>query len=181
MQQHSELKGMTARTIRALWRARHLIDSDFAATQQTKPSSSSYLNSSWCAPELQRMNQFDILGRYLPSFGKIIGQMQHDLFHAYTVDQHIMRVLRNLRRFSETEFGHEYSYCSQLIGSFDRPWLLYVAALSRHCQSRGGHSELGAIEAQAFCDSHGLSAEDSEMIVWPVHQHQLGVVDELAQ
>ena len=176
MQQHSELKGMTARTIRALWRARHLIDSDFRSDATNKALFIElFKQQRGVLHELQRMNQFDILGRYLPSFGKIIGQMQHDLFHAYTVDQHIMRVLRNLRRFSETEFGHEYPYCSQLIGSFDRPWLLYVAALFHDIAKGrgGGHSELGAIEAQAFCDSHGLSAEDSEMIVWLVHQHLL--------
>ena len=174
MQQHSELKGMTARMIRALWRARHLIDDDFRNDAGNKACFIElFKQPRGVLHELQRMNQFDILGRYLPNFGKIVGQMQHDLFHAYTVDQHIMRVLRNLRRFSETEFAHEYPYCSQLIGNFDRPWLLYVAALFHDIAKGrgGGHSELGAMDAKEFCDNHGLDAEDSEMIVWLVRQH----------
>lgn len=93
------------------------------------------------------MNQLDILYCHSPNFGAIVGQrMQHDLFHAYTVDQHTMQVLRNLRRFSDPAFGHEYPYCSQLISNFDRPWPLYIAALFHDIAKGrgGGHSELGA-------------------------------------
>lgn len=174
MQQHSELKGMTARTIRSLWRARKLIDDDFRNNPENKARFVElFKQPRGVLHELRRMNQFDILGRYLPNFGAIVGQMQHDLFHAYTVDQHIMQVLRNLRRFSETEFTHEYPFCSQLISEFDRPWLLYIGALFHDiAKGRGGsHSELGAVDAQEFCDSHGLSAEDSELITWLVRNH----------
>ena len=174
MQQHSELKGMTARTIRALWRARQLIDDAFRSDPENKACFVSlFKQPRGVLHELRRMNQFDILGRYLPNFGAIVGQMQHDLFHAYTVDQHILRVLRNLRRFSESEFGHEYPFCSQLISNFDRPWVLYVAALFHDIAKGrgGGHSELGAIDALEFCTSHGLSEEDTELIVWIVRQH----------
>lgn len=174
MQQHSELKGMTARTIRSLWRARTLIDDAFRAD----PAHKAVFVSLFKAPrgvlhELRRMNQFDILGRYLPNFGEIVGQMQHDLFHVYTVDQHIMRVLRNLRRFSESEFAHEYPYCSQLISNFDGAWVLYVAAVFHDIAKGrgGGHSERGAVDAEEFCVSHGLAAADSELIVWLVRQH----------
>ena len=174
MQQHPELKGMTARTIRTLWRARKHIDDDF----RNDPANKTRFIELFKQPrgvlhELRRMNQFDILGRYLPNFGKIVGQMQHDLFHAYTVDQHTMQVLRNLRRFCETEFAHEYPFCSQLISEFDRPWVLYVAAIFHDiAKGRGGsHSELGAVDAQEFCTSHGLDKEDSELIVWLVRQH----------
>ena len=174
MQRHSELKGMTARTIRALWRARHLIDDDFRNDPQNKANFiSMFQQTRGVLHEFRRMNQFDILGRYLPNFGAIVGQMQHDLFHAYTVDQHIMRVLRNLRRFSETEFSHEYPFCSQLICYFERPWVLYVAALFHDIAKGrgGGHSELGAVDAEEFCTSHGLSDEDSKIIVWLVRNH----------
>ena len=174
MQQHSELRGMTARAIRSLWRARTLIDDEF----RENPANKARFLELFKQPrgvlhELRRMNQFDILGRYLPNFGAIVGQMQHDLFHAYTVDQHIMRVLRNLRRFSESEFAHEYPFCSQLINSFEDPWLLYVAAIFHDIAKGrgGGHSILGAVDAQAFCDSHGLNEADSEMVVWLVRQH----------
>lgn len=174
MQQHSELHGMTARAIRSLWRARTLIDESF----REDPANKRLFLELFKQPrgvlhELRRMNQFDILGRYLPNFGAIVGQMQHDLFHAYTVDQHIMRVLRNLRRFSESEFTHEYPFCSQLISSFEEPWLLYVAALFHDIAKGrgGGHSVLGAVDAREFCDSHGLNEADSEMVVWLVRQH----------
>ena len=176
MQQHSELKGMTARTIRALWRARHLIDDEFRNNAENKARFIELFKAPrGVLHELRRMNQFDILGRYLPNFGAVVGQMQHDLFHAYTVDQHIMRVLRNLRRFSESEFAHEYPFCSQLISEFDRPWLLYIAAIFHDIAKGrgGGHSELGMVDAQEFCDSHGLCAEDAELVVWLVGKHLL--------
>jgi len=174
LQQHAELKGMTARTLRALWRARGRIDDDF----RRDPANRARFLEIFKQPrglvhELRRMNQFGVLGRYLPNFGKIVGQMQHDLFHVYTVDQHILQVLRNLRRFTMDEFAHEYPVCSRLISDFDRPWVLYIAALFHDiAKGRGGdHSELGTGDAQAFCDDHGLAAEDSELIVWLVRQH----------
>ena len=79
--------------------------------------------------EFRRMNQYGILGRYLPEFGRIVGQMQHDLFHVYTVDQHILMVVRNLRRFTMPEFAHEFPLCTELMAGFERRWLLYIAAL----------------------------------------------------
>jgi [protein-PII] uridylyltransferase len=176
MQQHSELKGMTARTIRSLWRARHLIDDNFRQNAGNKARFVElFKQSQGVLHELRRMNQFDILGRYLPNFGAIVGQMQHDLFHAYTVDQHTLQVLGNLRRFSESEFGHEYPFCSQLISDFDRPWLLYIAALFHDIAKGrgGGHSELGAVDAQEFCDSHGLCEQDGELVSWLVRHHLL--------
>ncbi|MEO8410152.1 MAG: [protein-PII] uridylyltransferase, partial [Propionivibrio sp.] len=176
MQQHSELKGMTARTIRLLWRARTLIDDGF----RRNPVNQARFIDLFKQPrgvvhEFRRMNQFDVLGGYLPNFGAIVGQMQHDLFHAYTVDQHILLVLRNLRRFSEAEFAHEYPFCSQLMREFEQPWVLYIAAIFHDiAKGRGGdHSQLGAVDAQAFCDDHGLGEANTEMIVWLVRQHLL--------
>ncbi len=174
LQQDATLKGMTARTLRALFRARKLIDDDFRAA----PANRALFLQIFQQPrglvhELRRMNQYGILGRYLPNFGAIVGQMQHDLFHAYTVDQHIMMVVRNLRRFTMEEFAHEYPFCTRLISEFDRHWLLYVAALFHDiAKGRGGdHSELGTVDAQAFCERHGLSAEDTELVVWLVRRH----------
>ena len=174
MEQHSELKGLTARTIRSLWRARKLIDDDFRQNPLNKERFIEiFKQPRGVLHELRRMNQFDILGRYLPKFGAIVGQMQHDLFHVYTVDQHILQVLRNMRRFSDTDFTHEYPFCSQLISEFDKPWLLYIAALFHDIAKGrgGGHSELGAFDALEFCDEHGLAEEDAELIVWLVRHH----------
>jgi [protein-PII] uridylyltransferase len=174
MTERPDIKGMTARTTRALWHARTLIDEAFRADPEHKRLFLRILQ----APQgllhaLRRMNDLGILGRYLPTFRRIIGQMQHDLFHAYTVDQHIMMVVRNLRRFTMPEHAHEYPFCSQLIANFRDRWLLYVAALFHDiAKGRGGdHSTLGREEAGAFCASHGLSPADTELVQFLVEQH----------
>jgi [protein-PII] uridylyltransferase len=119
------------------------------------------------------MNMYGILGRYLPEFGRIVGQMQHDLFHVYTVDQHILMVVRNLRRFTMPEFAHEFPLCSELMSGFERHWLLYIAALYHDiAKGRGGdHSDLGSAEVGAFARRHGLSAEDTELVAFLVEKH----------
>jgi [protein-PII] uridylyltransferase len=122
---------------------------------------------------LRRMNDLSILGRYLPNFRKIVGQMQHDLFHVYTVDQHILMVVRNMRRFTMAEHAHEYPFCSQLMANFGQPWVLYVAALFHDiAKGRGGdHSKLGMADAEQFCRDHGMSDEDTELVVFLVENH----------
>ncbi len=172
--QHPELKGMTARTLRALWHSRFKIDSRFRRDPQNRALFLEIIR----APQgithaLRGMNQTSILGRYLPNFRRIIGQMQHDLFHVYTVDQHILMVVRNVRRFTMSEHAHEYPFCSQLMADFAQPWLLYIAALFHDiAKGRGGdHSKLGMSDARQFCRNHGLSKQDTELIVFLVEQH----------
>ncbi|MFM2253730.1 MAG: hypothetical protein RJB68_2067, partial [Pseudomonadota bacterium] len=118
-------------------------------------------------------NQTSVLGRYLWVFRKIVGQMQHDLFHVYTVDQHILMVLRNARRFFMVEHAHEYPFCSQLASGWDKPWILYIASLFHDiAKGRGGdHSELGIVEARRFCKDHGVPAEDAKLIEFLVGEH----------
>ncbi|MFZ4480942.1 MAG: HD domain-containing protein, partial [Rhodoferax sp.] len=113
------------------------------------------------------------LGRYLWVFRKIVGQMQHDLFHVYTVDQHVLMVLRNVRRFFIVEHAHEYPFCSQLASGWDKPWVLYVAALFHDiAKGRGGnHSELGAAEVRRFCRQHAIQKSDSGLIEFMVLEH----------
>jgi [protein-PII] uridylyltransferase len=175
MQESHELHGMTARTLRALWRAgQAVITDEFRADPANRAAFMRLLRAErGVIHEFRRMNQLDILGAYLPNFGRIVGQMQHDLFHVYTVDQHILQVLRNLRRFTMSEFAHEYPLCSRVMSEFDAPWLLYAAALFHDiAKGRGGnHSELGTVDAQKFCADHELSQEDSELLVWLVRNH----------
>ncbi len=174
MQRRAELKGMTARTLRALWRARRLIGPDFRRDPHNRATFLQiFQQRRGLVHELRRMNQYGILGRYLPAFRRIVCQMQHDLFHAYTVDQHILTVVRNLRRFTMPEFAHEYPFCSRLIAGFDRHWLLYLAALFHDiAKGRGGdHSRLGMPDARRFCREHGLSEEDTALVVWLVGHH----------
>ena len=173
LQEHHELKGMRAATLRALWRARHRIDSAFRADPHNRARFMQLLRNSRLIRELRRMTQYGILGRYIPAFGRIVGQMQHDLFHVYTVDQHILMVVRNLRRFTMPEFAHEFPLCTELMAGFERRWLLYVAALYHDiAKGRGGdHSELGARDVRAFARNHGLAQEDHELVEFLVQRH----------
>jgi [protein-PII] uridylyltransferase len=174
MQQRSELKGMTARTLRALWRARRLITPAFRRDPVVRTLLRQILEQKrGLVHELRRMNQYDILGRVIPAFGKVVGQMQHDLFHVYTVDQHILQVVRNLRRFTMPEHAHEYPFCSRLVAGFERPWLLYVGALFHDiAKGRGGdHSKLGMADAQRFCSEHDIVDKDAELVVFLVENH----------
>ncbi len=174
LQQRADIKGMTAPTLRALWRARNTIDRRFRADPQRRAQFLSFLQQPrGIVHGLRRMNQYSILGRYIPAFRRIVGQMQHDLFHVYTVDQHILQVVRNLRRFTMMEFAHEYPLCSRLMAGFERHWLLYVAALFHDiAKGRGGdHSQLGKADARSFCRAHGIGREDSALVVFLVEQH----------
>jgi len=174
MQQHQELRGMTAPTLRALWRARGRIGGRARGNPVSRRLFLHILQQPrGIVHEFRRMNQYGVLGSYLPEFGRIVGQMQHDLFHVYTVDQHILMVMRNLRRFTIPELSHEFPLCSQLMSGFDRRWLLYVAALYHDiAKGRGGdHSTLGAADVAKFSSRHGLSAEDAGLVRFLVEHH----------
>ena len=173
LMQRSELHGMTPRTQRALWHARHLIDDEFRASEIHRAQFLSLFQQKHLVRVLRKMNQFNLLGRYLPAFGQIVGQMQHDLFHVYTVDQHILQVVRNLRRFAMAEFAHEYPFCSRLMAGLEKAWLLYIAALFHDiAKGRGGdHSVLGKVDAEEFCITHGLPSEGCELVVFLVEHH----------
>jgi [protein-PII] uridylyltransferase len=171
--QRSEIKGMTPRTQRALWRSQARIDAAFRRDPQNRALFLKLFQQKHLTHPMRRMNQYDILGRYLPAFGRIVGQMQHDLFHVYTVDQHILQVMGNLRRFVMPEFAHEYPFCSRLITGFEKRWLLYIGALFHDiAKGRGGdHSQLGKRDAANFCRDHGITGEDAQLVVFLVEQH----------
>ena len=174
LSQNANLKGMTARTLRALWHARNLIDAEFRHDIFNRATFLQILQSPrGITHVLRSMNQTSILGRYLPNFRRIVGQMQHDLFHAYTVDQHILMVVRNLRRFTMTEHAHEYPFCSQLMANFNQPWVLYIAALFHDIAKgrNGDHSVLGMADARKFCFDHGISKDNTELVIFLVQQH----------
>lgn len=168
------VKGLSSRTLRALYNARHVMDSKF----RNEPANHEMFMRILKEPRgithaFRLMNQTSVLGRYLRVFRSIVGQMQHDLFHVYTVDQHILMVLRNMRRFFIVEHAHEYPFCSQLAGGWDKPWVLYVAALFHDiAKGRGGdHSVLGARDVQRFCKQHGIEREDAKLIEFLVSSH----------
>ena len=174
MQGHGELTGMSAPTLRAIWRARTRIDAAFRRDPANRAAFLKILQAPrGVTHELRRMNQWSVLGRYLPTFRRIVGRMQHDLFHVYTVDQHILMVIRNLRRFARAEHAHEYPFCSQLMAAFERPWLLTAAALFHDiAKGRGGdHSVLGRLDVRRFARDHGLEDDDRRLLEFLVEHH----------
>jgi [protein-PII] uridylyltransferase len=168
------VNGLSARTLRALYNARGVMDAKFRRDPVNRDTFRQILQQNEGITHAMRlMNQTSVLGRYLWVFRKIVGQMQHDLFHVYTVDQHILMVLRNVRRFFMAEHSHEYPMCSQLAAGWDRPWILYTAALFHDiAKGRGGdHSELGCKDVRTFCRQHGIATEDAQLIEFLVREH----------
>ena len=168
------IKGLSTRTLRAQYNARNVMDAGF----RSDPVNRQTFRQILMAPQglthaMRLMNQTSVLGRYLWVFRRIVGQMQHDLFHVYTVDQHILMVLRNMRRFFIAEHSHEYPFCSQLAAGWDKPWVLCIAALFHDiAKGRGGdHSDLGGTEVRRFCKQHGFDGDDAQLIEFLVREH----------
>ena len=174
LQQHPELTGMSASLLRELQRVKKLVNRDFRDSAENKALFLKILSEkNGVNHSLRRMNNYGILGQYIPAFCKIVGQMQHDLFHVYTVDEHILNVLANLRRFAKPELKHEFPLCSQLFAAFEKPHLLYIAAIFHDiAKGRGGdHSSLGTVDAKRFCKLHGLPKNDTHLVAWLVEAH----------
>ncbi len=174
MEQHPELTELSGRAMRAIWHARHLINVDFRRAPNNKIAFLSILQQpQGIVHALRRMTMLNILPRYLPQFRRVVGQMQHDLFHVYTVDQHTLAVIRNLRRFTMPEHAQEYPLATRLMAALENHWLLYVAALFHDiAKGRGGdHSALGAVEVQRFARAHFMNTEDTELLVFLVRNH----------
>jgi [protein-PII] uridylyltransferase len=176
MQQHPELKGVRAGTIRLLRANLHRIDARFRRDLASRALFMEIMRQPrGITHELRRMNAYGVLGAYLPAFGRIVGQMQHDLFHVYTVDQHSLFVVRNLRRFTVPEFRHEFPLASEIIQHLVKPERLYLAGLFHDvAKGRGGdHSILGEQDTGAFCRLHLLSEYDTRFVSWLVRHHLL--------
>lgn len=174
MAQHPELKGVRSETIRLLRDHRHLIDDDF---RQNPRNTALFVELFSCTEgvhmNLRRMNRYGILGRYLPEFGRVVGQMQHDLFHIYTVDAHTLNLVKHLRKLRHPDFAEKFALAGAIIARLPRPEVLYMAGLYHDiAKGRGGdHSELGAEDAHAFAIRHQLSSEDRRLMVWLVRNH----------
>ncbi len=173
-EQHPEIQGVRAETIRLIRENRHLINDEFRQSSDARRLFIHIIRQSrGVTHEFRRMNRYGILAAYIPAFGRIVGRMQYDLFHAYTVDQHTLFVLRNLRRLSVPEFCHEFPLASGITHHLKKPELLYLAGLFHDIAKgrEGDHSELGAADALEFCLDHDLSREDAELVSWLVRNH----------
>ena len=174
MQQHPGLKGVRAGTIRLVRNNLHRIDNKFRKDLACRSLFMEIIRQPrGITHELRRMNAYGVLGAYLPAFGRVVGQMQHDLFHVYTVDEHTLFVVRNLRRFTLPEFQHEFPLASEIIQKLVKPERLYLGGLFHDiAKGRGGdHSELGEKEAEDFCRLHNLSEYDTRFVCWLVRHH----------
>ena len=173
---HEHLRGVTAATIRLLRDNLYLVDDAF----RRDPAVGGFFLELLRQPEgvytqLQRMNRYGLLAEFIPAFGNIVGRMQYDLFHVYTVDQHTLFVVRNLRRFAYGKYREQFPHVQSVFQRIERPELLYLAALFHDiAKGRGGdHSRLGAVDAREFCAWLEIDAADAEMISWMVLHHLL--------
>jgi [protein-PII] uridylyltransferase len=173
LQDDPGIAGLGPTTLRALSRALPRINRAFRQDGDNRRRFMQIVRSERLTWTLRRMSRYGVLGRLIPAFGRIVGQMQHDLFHVYTVDEHILMVIRNLRRFRIPRFNHEYPFPSELMQEFERVEVLYLSALFHDiAKGRGGdHSRLGAEDAIRFCKAHGLAKADAELVAWLVQHH----------
>lgn len=174
LQQNPQLKGIRASTIRQIHAHLHLIDDRFRADLKNRSLFMEIIRQpKGVTHEFRRMNQLGVLGAYLPEFGQIVGQMQHDLFHAYTVDEHTLFLVGNLRRFSCEESRQDFPLCAEIFYQLPKPELLYVAGIYHDiAKGRGGdHSKLGVVDAEAFCKRHSISKFDTQIVMFLVRHH----------
>jgi len=174
LQQNPQLRGVRASTIRAITRNLWLIDEEF----RQQPRNHRLFMEILRAPrgvthELRRMNDYGVLGRYIPAFARVVGRMQYDLFHAYTVDAHTLFVVSNARRLAMQQYDHEVPHASQVMQLLPRQELVYLAALFHDiAKGRGGdHSTLGAVDAESFCLEQGMGTYDARLVSWLVKAH----------
>lgn len=170
------LLGVRASTIRSIREHRHLIDDEFRQDPDNQHLFMSLLRSAKnLVSQLRRMKRYGVLGLYLPEFGKITGQMQHDLFHIYTVDAHTLLVIKFMQQFRKTNAAEKFPIASHVIKRLPKLELLYIAGLYHDIgKGRGGnHSELGAVDAELFCQRHGISKRETRLICWLVEKHLL--------
>ena len=171
---HEQILGVRASTIRLICDNLHRVDDGFRANTQARE----YFFELLCQPsgvytQLQRMNRYGILAAFIPAFGNIVGRMQFDLFHVYTVDQHILFVVRNLRRFAYGKYHGDFSHAADIFQQIDHPEILYLAALFHDIAKgrEGDHSMLGAADALAFCRQLPMNDEHRTRVAWLVENH----------
>ncbi len=173
---HPGLLGVRASTIRLIRDTVRTIDDDFRKMPEVLEAFYELL----CQPQgvytqLQRMNRYGVLAAFLPAFEKITGRMQFDLFHVYTVDQHILFVVRNLRRFAYGKYAETFPHLADIFAKIKKPQILYLAALFHDIAKGrdGDHSDLGAVDALEFCHSLPVSRQQAELVAWLVKHHLL--------
>ncbi|MFV2028743.1 [protein-PII] uridylyltransferase [Neisseria sp. S1] len=176
LQSRNDLTDIAPQTLRAWWAASQRINEDFYQNRVNRERFISFFKQGGGLTHVARfLNLYGVLGRYLPAWGKIVGLLQHDLFHIYPVDDHILMVLRNMRRLAMDAHSHELPFASALMNSFEHKYILYLAAVFHDiAKGRGGdHSEQGMADARDFARDHFMPETDSDLLVWLVENHLL--------
>ncbi len=176
MQKRSSLNGIRASTVRLIRSSLRLIDDDFRDCPQHRALFlEMFRHQHGLTHGLRRMNAYGVLGRFFPDFGRILGQMQHDLFHVYTVDAHSLFVVGKLRRLALPEHRNEFPYLTNLLNRQNNRERLYLAALCHDLGKGSGrdHSEVGEEIALRLCTNLGLSEYDASFVAWLVRHHLL--------
>ena len=176
LSENSFIDGIGSETLRSLKRDRNLIDSEFRSNKKNIDLFLKLLQSKrLLVTQLENMKELGILGRYLPEFGRVTGQMQYDLFHIYTVDAHTLQVLRNMRWMTLGKSKEKFPFASKLIKKLPKLEILYISGLYHDIgKGRGSdHSSLGRSIVKKFCKKHLFSLEDTETIEWLVENHLL--------
>ncbi|MFT6029732.1 MAG: [protein-PII] uridylyltransferase [Oleiphilaceae bacterium] len=172
--QNPQSYGIKTTTIRQIREHKYLIDDSFRNDLANTSLFLEILRTPHKLHEtLNAMLKYNVLGLYLPTFGLIIGQMQHDLFHCYTVDAHTIRLIKNLIQLEQPSAQKEFPLASRLLKNIPKREILYVAGLFHDiAKGRGGdHSELGAQDALDFCEHHHFSDRDTKLVSWLVEHH----------
>ena len=172
--ENNKIEGIRASTIRQIRHSTHLIDANFRMDSKNKKLFMRLLNAPYrLSFQLNRMNRYGILGKYLPEFGKIVGQMQHDLFHIYPVDVHTLEVIKNIRRLARPEIAKQFPIPSHIFKNLAKPELLIISALYHDiAKGRGGdHSSLGADDVAIFSRRHDLQENEIKLVTWLVENH----------
>lgn len=174
MAENPNIKGVRASTIRQIRAHRYLIDDTFRKDLRCRTLFMEILRQkTGITHQMRRMNRYGVLAEYIPAFKAIVGQMQHDLYHAYTVDEHTLKVLRNARRIGIEKHAHELPLASKIFATLPKPELIYLASLFHDIgKGRGGdHSTIGAEETEKFCQLHELNHNDTRLVTWLVQNH----------
>ena len=174
--ENEHIKDIRASTIRQIRLHRNLINDEFRADPINRKLFMRLLRAPYMLSlQLQRMNRYGILGSYLPEFGKIVGQTQHDLFHIYPVDVHTLQVVRNIRRMARPEVAEQFPVAAHIFKNLPKPELIIIAALYHDiAKGRGGdHSVLGSVDIADFAERHGLQSQEIKLLQWLVENHLL--------
>ncbi|MGZ4981655.1 MAG: [protein-PII] uridylyltransferase [Methylobacter sp.] len=174
LEQNSSIKGVRATTIRLIRKSLHLIDDAFRKNKDAnRLFIEAFRQPRGITDQLRRMNRYGVLAAYIPCFANIVARMQYDLFHIYTVDEHTLFVIRNLRRFALEKHLDELPFCNDIFLLIPKPEILYLAGLFHDIAKgrNGDHSAIGEEFARDFCVQHDLSPHDTNLICWLVRNH----------